>query len=780
MTDFASKRELLFSHLKSAPTGLSWCRLYSEFIDGVITDGFVEAAGKVGRLSPISVVAVGGYGRRELSPHSDIDLVIIPLDENDPNTEPTIRALHQSVTDRLQTDLRLKVDYGFRPVDDATSLDPTSRTGFLDARLVAGEPRPLTEFMDSFWDSFPRGQFLIAKLSERAQKLSRTHETPLVLTPDLFNGAGGLRCVHTGDWIRAALGLRPGRATEAQDFIQTVRNLVHIVAGSKQDLLSPGMQVQCAELLGMEVRNFMERVHLALIENHDRYRQAVRQIQFVQFELQPGVESVVGEVRVHSVATTSDAAMAVADATTLGLQIPSTSPSTVNSIDGETALTALSGGGPVIRNLDRCHLLATMLPELGECRTLLADDATHKYTVFEHTLQAVEVLDRLRTREGLISSLVRESAHVPEIILSLLLHDVGKLVDPAKHSEIGAEIAAATAKRWKLHPNKSRLVHWLIANHLVVPKLILRRDLADPKTASEFAELVQTPANLAALIVLTACDISAVHDTAFTPMTEGLLAELYARTAAELARRNPTEGSEFPAPVFPSHFGGDDSYAEFCELFPSRFAMVTPPGTMGIQRVLYDRAKSGEVAVSRRTNRELGATDIMFACPDKPGLLVRALGILYAHNVQPENVRAFTSLSAPFIALDTLTVTHNHGPIPDATALALERSLRAHLLSDDASVEEEVTRHHLSLPDEDTHTQFRINEGYPLILEFRAPASTDLAYRLSRKIRAHGWNVQSARFSHWAGKSSATFYITGPENAPLTRTEVEVALSRKV
>lgn len=780
MTDFASKREILFSHLMSEPTGLAWCRLYSEFIDGVITDGFVEAAGKVGRLSPISVVAVGGYGRRELSPHSDIDLAIIPLDENDPNTEPTIRALHKSVTDRLQTDLRLKVDYGFRAVDDATSLDPTSRTGFLDARLVAGEPRPLAEFLDTFWDSFPRGQFLIAKLSERAQKLARTHDTPLVLTPDLFSGAGGLRCVHTADWIRSALGLRPRRATDSQDFIQTVRNLIHLLAGSKQDVLSPGMQLQCADLLQMEVRNFMERVHHSLLENHDRFQQSVRQIQSVQFELQTGVESVAGEVRVHSTATTSDAALAISDATTLGLQIPTASPATLNSIDGETALTALSGGGPVIRNLDRCHLLSTMLPELGKCRTLLADDATHKYTVFEHTLQAVEILDRLRSQNGLIASLVRESAHVPEITLALLLHDVGKLVDPAKHSEIGAEIAAATAKRWKLHPNKSRLVHWLIANHLVVPKLILRRDLADPKTATEFADLVQTPANLAALIILTACDISAVHDTAFTPMTEGLLAELYSRTLAELARLNPAEGSNFTAPVLLSQIGGEDSYADFCELFPSRFAMVTPPGTMGIQRVLYDRARSGEVAVARRSNRELGATDLMFACPDKPGLLVRALGLLYAHNVQAENVRAFTSLSSPYIALDTLTVTYNHGPIPDATAIALERSLRAHLLSDDAAVEDEVRRHHLSLPDEDTHTQFRINEGYPLILEFRAPASTDLAYRLSRKIRAHGWNVQSARFSHWAGKSSATFYITGPEHEQLSRGEVEVALSRKV
>ncbi len=281
MTDFASKREILFSHLMSEPTGLAWCRLYSEFIDGVITDGFVEAAGKVGRLSPISVVAVGGYGRRELSPHSDIDLAIIPLDENDPNTEPTIRALHKSVTDRLQTDLRLKVDYGFRAVDDATSLDPTSRTGFLDARLVAGEPRPLAEFLDTFWDSFPRGQFLIAKLSERAQKLARTHDTPLVLTPDLFSGAGGLRCVHTADWIRSALGLRPRRATDSQDFIQTVRNLIHLLAGSKQDVLSPGMQLQCAELLQVEVRNFMERVHHSLLENHDRFQQSVRQIQSV-------------------------------------------------------------------------------------------------------------------------------------------------------------------------------------------------------------------------------------------------------------------------------------------------------------------------------------------------------------------------------------------------------------------------------------------------------------------------------------------------------------------
>lgn len=766
--------------LDSEPAGLSWCRQYSEFIDAVVADALAEATRKVGQISPISVVAVGGYGRRELSPHSDIDLAIIPLDENDAHAESTIRALYQSITDRLSTNLRLKVDYGFRPVDDATSLDPKSRTGFLEARLVVGEPKAFTDFMDAFWDSFPRGQFLIAKLEERAQRLARTHLTPLVLTPDLLSGAGGLRCVHTADWIRAALGLRPGRTTEAQDFIQSVRNILHRALDAKQDVLSPGMQLQCAERFGMDVRAFMERVHFSLLANHTRYQQSVQQIQTVQFELQPGVESIAGEVRVHSHATTSDAALAIADATQLGLRIPATSPATVNEVDGEDTLTALSGGGSVIRNLDRCHLLATLLPELDRCRTLLSDDLTHRFTVFEHTLQSIEALDRFRKQEGLVSSLVRESSHLPEIVLALLLHDVGKFIDSPRHSEIGAEIAAATTRRWRLHSSKARLIQWLIANHLVVPRLILRRDLADPQTILDFADLVQTETNLSALIILTACDISAVHESAYSPMTEGLLGELFARTSAELAQRNPSDPTDFAVPLSPTLAEDAELRTAFSELFPSRFALVTGPVVLKVQQGLYERAVAGEVAVIRRHNRELGATDVMFACPDQPGLLVRALGILYAHNVQAENFRAFTTLQAPYIALDTLTVTYNHGPLPDATGLALERSLRALLLSDDADVEEAIAKKHITLPDQDALPKVKINEGFPLILEFRAPARTDLAYKLSRKVRAQGWNVQSARFSHWAGKSSATFYITGPNNCPLTKAEVELALSPKV
>ncbi len=762
----AVQRLNLIEDLRSTPQGLAWCYKHTEIADRVVQLLFQDLQSSHGDLPPIAIIATGGYGRRELSPHSDIDITIVPLEEESAALEGGIRTLFQDLHHAFGTDIRMEVGYAYRLISDAPGVDPKTRTGLLDARLLCGSADLYNRLLTALQDHFAVGEFVLSKIQEREDAYRRYHDTPLVSELQIKEGAGGLRDWHCANWIREATGEKPIQPDPNLDYLTLQRNLLHLVGGRRLDTLSRTRQAETAAVLGEDPGTMMSQVAGAAAALHQNYLDACEHLTEARFALAQGVLAVRGEARILSQAECGEASIGIAVATKLGLRVPDLQPPSGPIANGPAALYALSTGEQTLRNLDRAGLLKTLLPELDFCRTLLSDDSVHVYTVFEHTMRVVRNLDRLEPGDFL-GDLKSDLVDLEPLYLAALLHDVGKADHGREHSIVGAEIACEIGRRWQLATGTSDLVEWLVREHLTMARFIRIRDIQNPRTVREFARLVGSLERLQMLTLLTWADVNAVAPNAWTPSQDTFLRELYRATAESL--EGDGEG-EFDTSLFRQRLlrqlKGDELSEErvqaFIQSLPAHYLTSTSPHLIRLHLRFAEKATAGAPTVEVFQRPELGATDLTVCVLDRPALLSHLLGVLYAHDLSVAGIRACTTSTDPLVALDVFTVSFGGRPVPTATLKQVNDALLK-VLSGERKVED-VLREKGKDPDR-TQIVYRHTflPGSPAILEVRAPRGRGMAYRFSRLIAAQGWNVVAARFGQWAGQAAAAFYLQSPE-----------------
>lgn len=764
-------RERLHQQLLESPAGYEWCATLTEHIDSTIRRVYSEL---IGDGHSFSVVATGGYGRRQLSPFSDLDYVVIPARE-ETGEDKSVAQLFRRLYSELQDTLGFVVDSSYLPVADVPGMDPKTRTGLLDARLVAGSSRPLADLMQSFWDSFPVGDFVITKIRERERFMARSHETPLVASPDLKDGAGGIRCVHTAGWLAMALGQRAPRLHAEMETVLKVRNLAHVLSGKKVEVLSPGLQAKVADALEIAHPELMRQLLSALDRNHELYREAVGSLKEARYVLRPGVWAVHGEVRFESDVRASEAAIGIAHATNLELNVDLFSAPTHGPIDAEQAVLALSSGESTLRNLDRCGILSTLIPEMESVRYALGDDLTHEFTVFEHTLRCIRYLDQMAFEEGFYGELYRSCESLRLIAVALLFHDLGKPIDQETHAELGAQIAERVTRDWDMEPDRQEQIVWLVRHHLEMARIARTRDVLHPETAAEFAALVRTPERLQALTLLTVADIRAVSGSSWTQTQDAYLRELNLRTMEMLRQEGmPDLGAVRAQTLKSARFGplAPEALAAHLDRLPNAYLLTTPADLIPRHHAMMEAVgASGQAEFAFVENRDLAATEITVCAPDAPGLLSRVLGVLYAFDLGLIGLRAFTSHDEPHLALDVFTVSFRGGPVPTATLQQVEAALRTHIPSQeglDGFLENRGKHPHA----EDPVHRASFTPGSPAILELRVRHGRGMAFRLSRRLMQLGLSIEGARFGQWAGQASASFYLTRSGGAPITEADV--------
>jgi [protein-PII] uridylyltransferase len=764
-------------------TGADWCRLHTEIADEVIRLVFEDLIEATPSLPPLAVVATGGYGRKELAPYSDIDLTVIPLDEAHPATDAAVRTLFRDIHTAFGTELRMDVGYAFMLINDAPGLDAKTRTSLLDSRLLAGSPEPYTALMDLFWETIPVGEFLLSKIREREQAMGDGRPTALVVEPHLKDGAGGLRSFQCANWLRAAIGEMPARPTKAYDKLLKMRNLLHRVVGKRQDVLTRARQAEIADLAGQEIYAMMSRTVEAGLELHRQYELAKEKLLEARYTLAEGVLALRGEVRVAGTTGATEAAVGIAFATQLGLRVAQIPTAAVPGSEGPEVLYAIGTGEPTLRNLDRCGLLDVLIPELTRCRFLMPTDASHDFTVFEHTMRVVRNLDSLTP--GTFLGDLKGSINNPETLyLVAMLHDVGKAVDEKEHSRVGADLARTICERWRLAGEITDLVCKLVDSHLTMSIFTRMRDVLNPATAAEFAQVVGTQEQLDLLTLLTWADTCAVADGSWSPAQESFLRELHERTSAILQGDVVEEADPalYRRRLMRELRHVEESEAEveaFLGSLQTHYLLSTPPDVVRLHMKFARKAREGEPTVELFHQPELGTTDVTVCCPDAPGLLSKVLGLFYALDLSLHSIRAATTQTDAPVALDTFTVSFGGRPVPQATCRQLSGAL-VKILSGEADVRDLLGKRGKDPDRSQQFYQFSYLEGNPGILEFRAPRGRGMAYRLSRIIAKQGWNIVSARVGQWAGRGAAAFYIVGQGERPLFKSEVESALSGQV
>ena len=537
----------------------------------------------------LALVAVGGYGRGELAPYSDIDLLfLVPY-------KPT-PWIEQVVETALYTlwDLNLEVGHAVRTVEDCIRRaggDVIVETSLLESRFLWGDRAPMARLerlfrRDVVADSGAR--FARAKLAERDRRHMRMGSSRYVLEPDVKEGKGGLRDLHTLFWIvrhryrlesvdalagpgvftRAELG----RFSRARDFLNRVRCHLHSLSGRAEDRLTFDRQPEIARRMGfaggsdrVAVERFMKRYFMvakqvgdltrifgAAIEDAragpgNRPRYGLEGATVEGFALDRG-RLAVADRRWFS-RRPGDLIRVFHIAERRALEIH---PRTLRLITRNLAridrslrrdreanrlfvdiLTSRRDPEGALRGMNEAGVLGRFLPDFGRAVARMQYDMYHAYTVDEHAIRAVGALAAIERGElaeelPLVTGILPRMPQRRVLYLAVLLHDIAK-GRGGDHSVIGADIARDVGRRLDFAADEIDTLAWLVRRHLAMSKTAFRRDVDDPKTVEDFVGEVQSLSRLRLLLALTVADIRAVGPRVWNGWKGQLLRELYRR-----------------------------------------------------------------------------------------------------------------------------------------------------------------------------------------------------------------------------------------------------------
>ncbi|MBC7528338.1 MAG: HD domain-containing protein [Chthonomonadaceae bacterium] len=575
-------------------TGLALTHEYSNLMDCVLKRMFVlacEEANLSPETVPIAVVATGGYGRRELCPYSDIDITFIPQRDNDAHLDRIIRQLFKGVMDVLIAKCGLEVGYAYRLLEDCGSLDHQTLSGLLDARLVAGNQRLFIKFEDAYWTQFNPAEFIFTKVQEYEKRREKWGASPRVVEPQLKEGAGGLRDIHTAIWTLQArenlvasrvrgdrafdvlqrIGdLSPvdaARLAEAKEFLFRVRSLLHLMTGAERDQLVVTRQEEIASRLGFAsdasgappVEVFMRKFFRETAHIERVCAQVVRRMENSRLILGIGLDCWNKTLLPANPALLSDDpawllwAFEIAQkyALTFGAEIETavvflteTEPILPDPVTAAQVFTRiLCNIGrvfPILQKMADCGALGWFLPEFAGIYNLIPYDPSHESTVGQHTLFVIQNLELLliraegeeqETRKRLLCDL----PHPEQLILAALLHDAGKAHPGRPHAEVGAEMAEKVCRRLYWSAEATANVVFLVKQHLVMAETSRLRDLSLDDTIRDFTQTVDDLDRLNMLYLLTYADTRAVGEGIWTAVKGHFLQELWSRAATMLS-----------------------------------------------------------------------------------------------------------------------------------------------------------------------------------------------------------------------------------------------------
>ena len=538
----------------------------------------------------IAIMAVGGYGRGEMAPHSDVDIAFLTPIKPTSWCEQVIEAMLYFLWD-----LGLKVGHSSRSLNDMVRMarsDLTIRTALLEGRYVWGD-RPLyDESVQRFWSEVVNGterQFVSEKLAERNARHKRLGDSRYVVEPNVKEGKGGLRDLHTLYWIGKYIhkvrdpselvdvGLLTAAEYRAfhraENFFWSVRCHLHAMTGRAEDRLTFDLQRELAMRM-----NFADRPGKSAVERFMHYfflqatqvgsltgmflaqldeqfaRQKLgffaslrqrRKRKIGVFPVQADKISVQGDdffrqdpLRLLEMFVVADRAgleihpeamrQARRDVTLIDADVRKDPRANALFLD---LLTSRHTPEMVLRWMSEAGIFGRFVPDFGRVIAQMQFDMYHHYTVDEHTIRAIGLLSRIERGEEteqhpLASEVISKIASRRVLYVATLLHDIAK-GRRGDHSVLGAEIATKLCPRLGMSPAETELTAWLVRWHLLMSATAFKRDLADYKTIADFAAMVQSQERLRLLLVLTVVDIRAVGPGIWNSWKRQLLSDLF-------------------------------------------------------------------------------------------------------------------------------------------------------------------------------------------------------------------------------------------------------------
>ncbi len=544
----------------------------------------------------ISVIAVGGYGRNEMAPQSDVDLLFL--------TPYKITAWAESVIESslyILWDLRLKVGHASRTIKDCMRLareDYTIRTSLLEYRYLFGDETLANELRQTLHDdlfSSTGRDFVEAKLSERSERHKKQGGQRYVVEPNVKEGKGGLRDLQSLYWIAKYVHgvedevdlVKAGLFTQdeldtfdlAQDFLWTVRCHLHLVTGRAMDQLTFDLQVEVADRMHYKdhggrraVEHFMQdffrhatsvgdltRIFLTKLEADNvkrepmltrifsRRRTVKHPYEYKQNRLNIADEKSflrdpLNMLRIFEQALRTGTLIHPDAMRLVSANLASIDDSMRANKEAQKLFLdlLLKHGNPerALRRMNELGVLSAFIPEFEPIVAMMQFNMYHSYTVDEHTIQVISNFAQIERKElieelPVASGILEDGVNRKVLYVAMLLHDIGKGRDE-DHSILGAKISRIIAPRLGLNKKECDTVEWLVRYHLLMSDMAQKRDIADPRTVRDFAKAVKNKERLDLLTVLTVCDIRGVGPDTWNNWKAALIRALYRQTLKAL------------------------------------------------------------------------------------------------------------------------------------------------------------------------------------------------------------------------------------------------------